>query len=211
LNIFSEVKGHLTARQVAENYGLKVRKNGLACCPFHSDRHPSMKIDKNYHCFACGVGGDAIDYVSRLFGLSQYNAALKVIEDFRLPIDAKGSVKGRSNFHNEIAEREKIKHIKERFEKWCNQNIDIIRDTLLLIEQTDVFLIGKPYEIVFSEDYMNMLHAEPLLNYWIDILCTGSMAEKQELFIQGRKEVDKIATRVRECGKRIMGQNRESA
>jgi hypothetical protein len=201
----------LTARQVAENYGLQVRKNGLACCPFHSDRHPSMKIDKNYHCFACGVGGDAIDYVSRLFGLSQYNAALKVIEDFRLPIDAKGSVNGRSNFHNEIAEREKIKHIKERFEKWCNQNIDIIRDTLLLIEQTDVFLIGKPYEIVFSEDYMNMLHAEPLLNYWIDILCTGSTAEKQELFIRGRKEVDKIATRVRECGKRIMGQNRESA
>jgi hypothetical protein len=211
LNIFSEVKGHLTARQVAENYGLKVRKNGLACCPFHSDRHPSMKIDKNYHCFACGVGGDAIDYVSRLFGLSQYNAALKVIEDFKLPIDVKGSVNGGSDFHKEIAEREKIKHIKERFEKWCNQNIDIIRDTLLLIEQTGVFLIGKPYEIVFSEDYMNMLHAEPLLNYWIDILCTGSTAEKQELFIRGRKEVDKIATRVRECGKRIMGQNRESA
>ena len=46
-----------------------------------------MKIDKNYHCFACGVGGDVIDYVSRMFGLSQYEAALKIIEDFRLPIE----------------------------------------------------------------------------------------------------------------------------
>ncbi len=63
MNIFSEVKGYLTARQVAENYGLQVRRNGLACCPFHDDKHPSMKIDKNYHCFACAVGGDAIDYV----------------------------------------------------------------------------------------------------------------------------------------------------
>ena len=46
LNIFSEVKEYLTARQVAENYGLQVRRNGLACCPFHDDKHPSMKIDK---------------------------------------------------------------------------------------------------------------------------------------------------------------------
>ena len=74
MSIFSEVKEYLTARQVAEYYGLQVKRNGLACCPFHDDKHPSMKIDKNYHCFACGVGGDAVDYVSRMFGLSQYDA-----------------------------------------------------------------------------------------------------------------------------------------
>ena len=85
MNIFSEVKEHLTARQAAEYYGLKIRRNGNACCPFHDDKHPSMKIDKNYHCFACGVGGDAVDYVSRMFGLSQYDAALKLIEDFTFP------------------------------------------------------------------------------------------------------------------------------
>lgn len=54
MDIFSEVKAHLTARQVAESYGLHVRRNGTACCPFHDDRHPSMKVDKNYHCFARG-------------------------------------------------------------------------------------------------------------------------------------------------------------
>ncbi len=63
LSIFSEVKEYLTARQVAECYGLKVRKNGTACCPFHDDKYPSVKIGKNYHCFACGVGGDAVDYL----------------------------------------------------------------------------------------------------------------------------------------------------
>ena len=60
MSIFSEVKEYLTARQVAEYYGLQVKRNGLACCPFHDDKHPSMKIDKNYHCFACGVGGDVV-------------------------------------------------------------------------------------------------------------------------------------------------------
>ncbi len=63
MSIFSEVKEYLTARQVAECYGLKVRKNGTACCPFHDDKYPSVKIGKNYHCFACGVGGDAVDYL----------------------------------------------------------------------------------------------------------------------------------------------------
>lgn len=77
MSIFIEIKEYVTARQVAEAYGLQVRKNGLACCPFHDDRHTSMEIDRNYHCFACGVGGDAIDYVSRMFSLSQYEAALE--------------------------------------------------------------------------------------------------------------------------------------
>lgn len=67
MNIFSEVKEQLTTRQVAESYGLRIRKNGVACCPFHDDRHPSMKVDKNYHCFACGVGGDVIDYTARMY------------------------------------------------------------------------------------------------------------------------------------------------
>ena len=81
MNIFSEVKEKLTTRQVAESYGLRIRKNGVACCPFHDDRHPSMKVDQNYRCFACGVGGDVIDYTARMYGLSQYDAAKKLIED----------------------------------------------------------------------------------------------------------------------------------
>ena len=38
--------------------------------------------DKNYYCFACAIGGDVIDYVSWMFGLSEYDAALKLVEDF---------------------------------------------------------------------------------------------------------------------------------
>ena len=88
----------MTARQAAEHYGIKVKGNGMACCPFHKDRHPSMKADKIYHCFACGVGGDAIDFTARLFGISQYEAAKKMIEDFGLDIKSKTetNTKGRT-------------------------------------------------------------------------------------------------------------------
>lgn len=173
-----------------------------------------MKIDKNYHCFACGVGGDAIDYVSRMFGLSQYDAALKLIEDFVLPIDTKGnkdlSVQEKERIRKEKAERERIAHIKECFEKWCSQTIDMLRNCILEIDDVNHFLIGKPPDIIFSEDYAQILHAEPLINYWLDILCMGDISERQELFLMDRKKVEEIAAKVCTSRKRIMGCSRGS-
>ena len=215
MNIFSEVKEHLTARQAAEYYGLQVKRNGLACCPFHDDRHPSMKIDKNYHCFACGVGGDVIDYVSRRYGLSQFDAALKLIEDFSLPVDIRGNtelgVQEKERIRREKAERERVIDIRKRFEKWCNRTVDILKNCILEIDSVNRFLIGKPPDIIFSEDYAQMLHAEPLINYWLDILCMGDVSERRELFLRDRKKVEEVAGKVCAGRKRIMECSRGSA
>lgn len=215
MSIFTEVKKYLTARQVAENYGLQVKRNGLACCPFHNDKHPSMKIDRNYHCFACGVGGDVIDYVARLYGLSQYEAAEKLIEDFRLPVEIIGKSEltdnERKRIQREIAEKEKLMKIKERFRRWCNTTIEILKESLSEIKQVSVFLINKPPNIIFSDDYANLLHAEPIISYWLDILCMGTEKEKQELFMNGRKEVNKVAESIRASKEHILGRYRTSA
>ncbi len=79
---FDVVRENVTARQVAEYYGLKVNRNGMACCPFHEDRHPSMKLDERFHCFGCGADGDAIDLTAKLFNLTLVEAAKKLIADF---------------------------------------------------------------------------------------------------------------------------------
>ena len=42
MNVFEVVKENVTARQAAEAYGLKVGRTGMACCPFHSDKSPSI-------------------------------------------------------------------------------------------------------------------------------------------------------------------------
>lgn len=212
MNIFLEVKEHLTTRQVAEFYGLQVKRNGFACCPFHEEKHPSMKLDRNYHCFGCGIGGDVIDYASRMFGLSQYEAALKLIEEFHLPIQGKVKLDRlqKKQFREVKAEQAHLFRIKDRFKKWCNQTIEKLKDCLLEIEQVSIFLKDQPPEMVFSEDYATLLHAEPVMEYWLDILCFESIEEKQELFLKGRKEVEEVAERVRTSRKHLMERNRGS-
>ena len=43
MNVFEAVKQSVTTRQAASYYGIRVGRNGMACCPFHNDRTPSMK------------------------------------------------------------------------------------------------------------------------------------------------------------------------
>lgn len=88
MSIYETVKAAISVKDAAEQYGLKVNRNGMTCCPFHNDRHPSMKLNKDYfYCFGCGATGDVIDFTARLFGLSSYEAAQKLIADFGLDPD----------------------------------------------------------------------------------------------------------------------------
>ena len=84
MNVFEAVKQSVTTRQAAEHYGIHVGRNGMACCPFHNDKTPSMKLDQRYHCFGCGADGDVIDFAAALYGLGKKEAAVQLAQDFGL-------------------------------------------------------------------------------------------------------------------------------
>ena len=69
-NVFEAVKQSVSTRDAAAFYGIEVKRNGMACCPFHEDKNPSMKVDQRFHCFGCGEDGDVIDFTAKLFDLS---------------------------------------------------------------------------------------------------------------------------------------------
>ena len=85
-NVFEAVKQSVSTREAAEFYGIKVSRTGMACCPFHDDKNPSMKVDQRFHCFGCGEDGDVIDFTAKLFDLSPKEAAEKLAQDFGLLI-----------------------------------------------------------------------------------------------------------------------------
>ena len=68
----------------------RVGSRWVGLCPFHDERTPSFSVDTGkgvYHCFGCGVGGDAIGFVREIEGLDfvesvellaeRYNVELK--------------------------------------------------------------------------------------------------------------------------------------
>lgn len=88
MTLFELVKQTILVRDAAEHYGLQVNRSGMCRCPFHDDRHPSMKLNEKYfYCFGCGATGDVIDLVARLFGLSSFEAAQKLAQDFGIDPD----------------------------------------------------------------------------------------------------------------------------
>ena len=42
MNCFQNVKYGVSCRDAAERYGVEVNHYGMALCPFHNDRHPSL-------------------------------------------------------------------------------------------------------------------------------------------------------------------------
>ena len=81
--IFDTLKARVTVPQAAAYYGVRIGRNGMCRCPFHSDKTPSMKINETYfYCFGCHSTGDVIDFTAGLLGLSPLDAARKLAADF---------------------------------------------------------------------------------------------------------------------------------
>lgn len=172
LSIFSEVKERITARAAAEFYGLKVTKKGMACCPFHNDKHPSMKIDRFYYCFACGAKGDAINYVADTYGLSQYDAARKIADDFHIHLESgtEKNDKARARALEKVKaaeqEQKRILYIQRQFNEWCKRIIWRLKECEQIIESAKKFYQSKPPDIIFqSEEFVLLLHKKPLIAY----------------------------------------------
>jgi len=70
---------------VIERY-VPLKKGGanyLACCPFHTEKTPSFTVSPTkqfYHCFGCGVHGNAISFLMEYQGLGYVEAVKDLAE-----------------------------------------------------------------------------------------------------------------------------------
>ena len=94
MNLFETVRTNVKAVDVVLMAGFQPNRSKMICCPFHNDKHPSMKVDRRYFCFGCGAKGDAVDFVANYYGLSLKEAAEKIISDFGLTYNNTGYAEG---------------------------------------------------------------------------------------------------------------------
>lgn len=86
-SVFEAVKQSITVREAAQMYGIEVNRSGMACCPFHDDKNPSMKLNEEYfYCFGCGATGDVIDFTARLYSIMLVFHLLKSVLSFSIKI-----------------------------------------------------------------------------------------------------------------------------
>jgi DNA primase len=65
------IKSRVDLAQVVAERGIKLQRKGqhlFALCPFHTEKTPSFVVTPHrglFHCFGCGVAGDAIGFLVR--------------------------------------------------------------------------------------------------------------------------------------------------
>ena len=82
------IRESVTSREMLESMGVAVDRRGMACCPCHGEKTPSLKVyrdpSRGWHCFGCHRGGSVIDLVMLEHGLRFRDAMKKINEDFDL-------------------------------------------------------------------------------------------------------------------------------
>ena len=179
MTIYETLKVTISVKQAAEHYGLKVNRNGMACCPFHNDRHPSLKLNEEYFfCFGCGAKGDVIDFVARLFDLSSYEAAQKLAADFGLdpkPPTAAALPKPKHPCIRQFREDEMM----------CFR---VLTDYLHLLEDWKVRYAPKTPDDALDDRFVEACQMIDYIEYLADILTVGDLKERVAVVDELMKE-----------------------
>ena len=193
MDLFKYINERVTARQAVEYYGMTVDGHGFCRCPFHNDRHPSMKADRKFHCFGCCAHGDAIDFVSRFFGLSLKEAALKIIDDFRYGSDVDLPV-----FTKPVS----APVITETKEQWLLRATDILfscRDYLLTEQRK--YALRTPDE-GFSPRMTEASRSLEQVEYVLELATGSDESEREILYYDAKEVIDEIGELVNQMEKR---------
>ncbi len=82
VDIVELVSGYLPLKRSGANH--------LGLCPFHQEKSPSFNVNASrqiFHCFGCGVGGNAFSFVMRMEGVSFPEAVRRLGEKVGVEVE----------------------------------------------------------------------------------------------------------------------------
>lgn len=186
-SVFEVVKQSVTVREAAELYGIAVGRGGMACCPFHDDRHPSMKVDTRFHCFGCGADGDVIDFTARLYGLSPKEAAEKLAQDFGLAYDSKAPPR-----RNYVRQKSEAQARKEKREHGWR----VLTDYYHLLRKWEADYSPKTPDEDPHPRFLEAIQKKDYMGYLLDTFLDSSTEERDQWIAEHTAEISAIGRRV---------------
>ena len=188
-SIFEAVKQSVTVREAAQMYGIEVNRSGMACCPFHDDKNPSMKLNEDYfYCFGCGATGDVIDFTARLYNLSPKEAAEKLTQDFGLAYDSQAPPRRR--YVRQKTEAQKFKEDRDH-------TFRVLADYYHLLRKWETDYSPKTPEEAPHPRFMEAIQKKDYTGYLLDFFLEDS-PEEQKLWIAAHQsEIANLERRVK--------------
>ena len=193
-NVFEAVKQSVSTREAAEFYGIKVNRTGMACCPFHDDKNPSMKVDQRFHCFGCGEDGDVIDFTAKLFDLSSKEAAEKLAQDFGLIYDSQAPPRRR--YVRQKTEAQQFREDRQR----CYR---VLSDYYHLLKKWGIDHSPRTPEEEPHPRFVEAIQKKTYVEYLLDLFLYESEEEQKAWIAEHTAEITHLERRLK-----IMAENK---
>ena len=193
-NVFEAVKQSVSTRDAAAFYGIEVKRNGMACCPFHDDKNPSMKVDQRFHCFGCGEDGDVIDFTAKLFNLSPKEAAEKLAQDFGLIYDSQAPPRRR--YVRQKTEAQKFREDRQR----CYR---VLSDYYYLLKKWETDRSPRTPEEEPHPRFVEAIQKKTYVEYLLDLFLYESEEEQKAWIAEHTAEITHLERRLK-----IMAENK---
>lgn len=193
-NVFEAVKQSVSTRDAAAFYGIEVKRNGMACCPFHDDKNPSMKVDQRFHCFGCGADGDVIDFTAKLFDLSPKEAAEKLAQDFGLVYDSQAPPRRR--YVRQKTEAQKFREDRQR----CYR---VLSDYYHLLKKWGIDHSPRTPEEEPHPRFVEAIQKKTYVEYLLDLFLYESEEEQKAWVAEHTAEITYLERRLK-----IMAENK---
>ena len=187
-SVFEVVKQSVTVREAAELYGIAVGRGGMACCPFHDDRHPSMKVDTRFHCFGCGADGDVIDFTARLYNLAPREAAEKLAQDFGLAYDSQAPPRRR--YIRQRSEGQKFRENRDHAFR-------VLADYYHLLRKWETDYSPKTPEENPHPRFMEAIQRKDYMGYLLDFFLEDGSEEQKLWLAEHQSEIANLERRVK--------------
>lgn len=187
--VFEAVKQSITVREAAQMYGIEVNRSGMACCPFHDDKNPSMKLNEEYfYCFGCGATGDVIDFTARLYNLSPKEAAEKLAQDFGLAYDSQAPPRRR--YVRQKSEAQKFKEDRDHAFR-------VLADYYHLLRKWETDYSPKTPEEQPHPRFMEAIQKKDYTGYLLDFFLEDGPEEQKLWIAEHQSEIANLERRVK--------------
>ena len=188
-NTFEAVKQSVTVREATQMYGIEVNRSGMACCPFHDDKNPSMKLNEEYfYCFGCGATGDVIDFTARLYNLSPKEAAEKLAQDFGLAYDSQAPPRRR--YVRQKTEAQKFKEDRDHAFR-------VLADYYHLLRKWETDYSPKTPEENPHPRFMEAIQKKDYTGYLLDFFLEDGPEEQKLWIAEHQSEIANLERRVK--------------